>query len=61
MRERLAGFLHDLPIALDDEMTSRIWIDVTRLAVCYHLTAYDSVYLELALRLRLPLATGARL
>ena len=57
-RESLAGFLHDLPIALDDEMTTRIWTDAARLAARHRLTAYDGVYLELALRLRLPLATG---
>ena len=57
-RERLGGFLHDLPIVLDDEMTSRIWIDVASLAARHRLTAYDGVYLEPALRLRLPLATG---
>ena len=57
-RQRLAGFLQDLPIALDDEMTTRIWTAVASLAARHRLTAYDAVYLELALRLRLPLATG---
>ena len=59
-RERLAGFLHDLPIALDDEMAGRTWIDTARLAARHRLSAYDAVYLELAVRLRLPLATGDR-
>ncbi len=59
-RERLLGFLHGLPIVLDDEMTSRIWVDTAGLAARHRLSAYDGVYLELAIRLRLPLATGDR-
>ena len=59
-RQRLAGFLQDLPITLDDEMTTRLWTAVASLAARHRLTAYDAVYLELALRLRLPLATADR-
>ena len=52
------GFLKDLPIALDDETAPRLWTDTARLAEQHRLTAYDAAYLELAVRLRLPLATG---
>jgi predicted nucleic acid-binding protein len=58
MRRRLAGFLRDLPIRIDDEMASRAWGATAQLAELHRLTAYDAAYLELALRLGLPLATG---
>ena len=57
-RQRLMGFLQDLPITLDDETVPRLWTDTARLAEQHRLTAYDAAYLELAVRLRLPLATG---
>ena len=57
-RQRLMGFLRDLPIKLDDETVPRLWTDTARLAERHRLTAYDAAYLELAMRLRLPLATG---
>ena len=59
-RQRQAAFPHDLPIAPDDEMAGRIWVDAARLAACYRLTARDAVSFKLAIRLRLPLATGDR-
>jgi predicted nucleic acid-binding protein len=51
------GFLGSLPIAVDDESTLRAWSDVLRLARAHNLSAYDATYLELALRLALPLAS----
>ncbi len=57
-RHRLARFLRDLPVRIDDETASRIWSDTARLAEQHRLTAYDAAYLELALRLDLPLATA---
>ncbi len=42
-RQRPAGFLQDLPIALDDEMTTRLWTAVASLAARHRLTAYDAV------------------
>ena len=57
-RNRLADFLHDLPIAVDDETTIRLWTGTVRLAALHRLTAYDASYLELAIRRRLPLATA---
>jgi predicted nucleic acid-binding protein len=57
LHRRLAGFLADLPISIDDETASRTWTTTARLAELHGLTAYDATYLELALRLGLPLAT----
>lgn len=58
VRQRLAGFLQDLPIRIDDETASRVWTTTAHLAAQHSLTAYDAAYLELALRLGLPLATN---
>jgi len=57
-RQRLADFLRALPITIDDEMVSRIWDTTARLAASHELTLYDAIYLELAIRLDLPLATA---
>ena len=56
-RQLLSGFLQELPIAIDDETATRGWTATAPLAGQHRLTAYDAAYLELALRLRLPLAT----
>jgi predicted nucleic acid-binding protein len=64
-RNRISGeyevwslnFLAQLPIAID---SSDPWVSARRiqaLAVRHNLTAYDADYLELALRLQVPLAT----
>ena len=42
---------------MDDETTSRAWTTTAELAAEHGLTVYDAVYLELALRRRLPLAS----
>jgi len=60
VRRRLAGFLRDLPIRIDDEMASQAWGPTAKLAEMHQLTAYDAAYLELAMRLSLPLATSDR-
>lgn len=49
--------LADLEIVVDDETGARVWSDTIGLADRYRLTVYDASYLELALRLSLPLAT----
>jgi predicted nucleic acid-binding protein len=59
-RSRMAGFLADLPISLDDQTAAQLWTATARLADSHGLTAYDATYLELAVRLKLPLATNDR-
>ena len=56
-RQRLCGFLHDLPVNIDVETASRAWAASSQLATRFKLTLYDAAYLELAQRLNLPLAT----
>jgi len=56
-RQRLAEFLHALPISMDDETTSQVWTATAQLAGQHRLSCYDAIYLELAQRLGLPLAT----
>ena len=50
-------YLELLPIRVDMETTVRAWSDVLHVARSYDLSAYDAAYLELALRLGLPLAS----
>lgn len=57
VRRRLAGFLRELPISIDSETADRVWRATAQLAETHRLTAYDATYLELAVRLGLPLAT----
>lgn len=56
-RTELATFLHDVPIVLDLETADRAWQVSARLAECLQLSVYAAVYLELAQRRRLPLAS----
>jgi predicted nucleic acid-binding protein len=56
-RRRLSGFLRALPITIDDEMASHVWVAIADLAERFNLSSYDAVYLELAQRSRLPLAS----
>ncbi len=46
-----------LPIQIDFETDRQAWSTTLRLAEKHRLTLYDSAYLELAVRRRLPLAT----
>ena len=48
--------LDALPIELDPISASRTWGAVLDLAGTYRLSAYDAIYLELAVRMRMPLA-----
>lgn len=48
--------LRELPITVDDELTS-LFGNEASLAARYGLTIYDAAYLELAVRLDVPLAT----
>ena len=56
-RARLAGFLRELPVDIDDETVPQAWAVTAGLAARFRLTVYDASYLELAQRLSLPLAT----
>ena len=56
-RQRLAGFLRALPISVEDQTASLAWTATAHFAERHRLTAYDATYLELAMRLALPLAT----
>lgn len=56
-RQRLGGFLRDLPVKLDADTSSQAWLTTSGLAARHRLTIYDAGYLELAHRLKLPLAT----
>ncbi len=49
--------LQSLPISVDDETALRAWPDTLPLAQLHDLTVYDAAYLELAVRLGLPLAS----
>lgn len=49
--------LRALAIAIDPETDVRAWDDTLPLAHRFDLTLYDAAYLELARRLRLPLAS----
>lgn len=49
--------LHALDIEIDAETDRHAWQDTLALANRHRLTLYDASYLELAQRLRLPLAT----
>ena len=54
---RITRNLGALPIVIDSVLPDRIWDEVLDVAHAHRLTAYDAMYLELAMRLRLPLAT----
>jgi predicted nucleic acid-binding protein len=51
------GDLSRLPIMVDTETASLAWRDTATLAARYRLTLYDAAYLELSIRLSIPLAT----
>ena len=50
--------LEGLPIEDDDETSLHAWARTSALARDEGLTVYDATYLELAMRRKLPLATG---
>ena len=55
--QHLSEALDQLPIALQPALTPKQRAEVLRLAERHGLTAYDAAYLELAMRLSLPLAS----
>ena len=53
----LRASLEALPIEVDPVSVSRVWGPALELANAHGISVYDAMYLELAVRLRLPLAT----
>lgn len=49
--------LKNMSIEVDKDSAKRLWTDTQLLCDKHKLTAYDASYLEMALRLRLPLAS----
>lgn len=54
---RICASLEALPIEIDPASTSRAWGPSLVLAGKHQLSLYDATYLELAVRMQLPLAT----
>lgn len=54
---RIHGHLEALPIDIDPISTSRTWGAALDLAQAHGISVYDAMYLELAIRMRTPLAT----
>ena len=53
----LRALIATYPVIVDPETAVAAWGETLRLAQLYRLSSYDAAYLELALRLKLPLAT----
>ena len=56
-RKRILANLESLSIGFDWETPKHVWGRTLELTDLHQLTVYDATYLELALRLALPLAT----
>ena len=54
---RICANLEALPIEIEPVSTPRVWGPALALAERHDLSVYDATYLELALRMKLPLAT----
>jgi len=54
---RSVKLLQQLAVEIDDEAHDRAFQDLLNLARSERLTVYDAAYLELALRLHIPLAS----
>ena len=55
--DRIQKILETLPIEIDHESVNPVWAKILPLAYTHGLSVYDAMYLELALRMNLPLAT----
>ncbi len=53
---RFLAILEAFPITVDDQTVAHAWSDTMHLARAHNLSSYDASYLELAIRLGLPLA-----
>lgn len=49
--------LSELPISIDKSTSNHAWLETMELAEKYDLSLYDASYLELAIRLSIPIAT----
>ena len=56
-RQQALITLAELPVQVDAKTAGQAWGETLTLAAARHLTVYDASYLELALRLGLPLAS----
>jgi predicted nucleic acid-binding protein len=56
-RDQALSDLQILPISVDTETGNKAWKETLTVAERHQLTVYDATYLELAMRLSLPLAT----
>ncbi|MBY0252257.1 putative nucleic acid-binding protein [Methylobacterium brachiatum] len=56
-RQQALVLLGELQIHIDGQAVARAWTDTLALAQVHRLTVYDASYLELAVRLGLPLAS----
>ena len=54
---QVRGYLSALPIEIDAVSVLRTWGASLDIARSHQLSVYDATYLELAMRLRMPLAT----
>jgi predicted nucleic acid-binding protein len=54
---RFLALLRSLPITVEQEAPDRILTEIISLARTHHLSTYDASYLDLAMRLELPIAT----
>jgi predicted nucleic acid-binding protein len=55
--EEIFDDIVELNIAVEDTQPATIWVDVFGLSQRHSISVYDAGYLELALRMRFPLAT----
>jgi len=55
--EEWRGYVASLRLTVESQTTDRVFSSILNLARTHNLSAYDASYLELALRLNLPLAT----
>jgi predicted nucleic acid-binding protein len=51
------ALIQTMPLRIDNSSLDYVWSNSIEIAVAYQLTLYDAIYLELAIRLGLPLAT----
>lgn len=54
---RFLALVGNLPITVEQETPERMLTDILSLARIHHLSTYDASYLDLAMRLGLPIAT----